>query len=76
MGMGHSNVYIRKDNESKWAAIPDKSNWVNERLEKDVDSAVKGPEFRKRDPKAFKELKKSLDTRDAPITYKKGGWGA
>lgn len=30
--MGHANVYIRKDNESKWEAIMDKSAWVNEKL--------------------------------------------
>lgn len=31
--MGHANVYIRKENEGRWAALPDKSAWVNERLE-------------------------------------------
>lgn len=27
------NVYIRKENEEHWDKIPNKSNWVNERLE-------------------------------------------
>lgn len=32
--MGHSNIYIRKDNETKWDNIPDKSAWVNDMIAK------------------------------------------
>lgn len=30
--MAHANIYIRVENEEAWAAIADKSEWVNERL--------------------------------------------
>ena len=31
--MGHANIYIRKEHEEYWNKLPDKSAWVNERLE-------------------------------------------
>lgn len=34
--MGHSNIYIRKENEATWNKIADKSAWVNSMLENDV----------------------------------------
>lgn len=36
-----TNIYIRKDNEDTWDAIDNKSEWVNERLDKPaIDIAV------------------------------------
>jgi hypothetical protein len=27
--MPHANIWIRKENEDKWEAIPEKSEWIN-----------------------------------------------
>jgi SH3-like domain-containing protein len=35
-----ANIYIRKDNEARWNDIPNKSAWVNERLDQTQRSAV------------------------------------
>jgi hypothetical protein len=32
--MAHANIYIRKENETRWGLITDKSAWVNAMLEK------------------------------------------
>lgn len=40
--MPRYNIYIRKENEDKWAAIPDKSNWINVLLANSGDTSRYG----------------------------------
>jgi hypothetical protein len=37
--MPRVNIFIRKDNQDKWNAIPDKSNWINTILENADDTS-------------------------------------
>lgn len=37
-----ANIYIRKENEAKWAAVADKSEWVNALLANSDDTSNYG----------------------------------
>jgi len=37
-----TNIYIRKENEDKWNAIPDKSKWINTLLSNSDDTSRYG----------------------------------
>ena len=41
--MGHANIYIRKEHEEYWNKLPDKSAWVNERLEQSFTDPIVVP---------------------------------
>ena len=50
-----ANVYIRKENEAAWAAIEDKSEWVNKKLERPPKTPKHKPDATILSPKVAKE---------------------
>lgn len=48
--MAHANVYIRKENETKWEYLNDKSAWVNKKLSGDPDTYLLSPKLAKQNP--------------------------
>lgn len=76
---GRFSTVIRVDLRQRFFADDKKGSLINELLEahyrKGGFSEAPEPKVG-RDPVAFDKLKEKLDVREAPIVYKKGGWGA
>lgn len=77
--MGHVNIYIRKDDVSKWDAIANKAEWLHDKL-CDDDTKRKALDYHKRTQQAISnvpiEAPKPQTPKPSTHYTPKNDWGA
>lgn len=58
--MPRANIYIRRMDTEKWAAIKNKSEWIHNKLQTEPDVYLVGPKLAKKHPELVDDIKQAF----------------